>query len=109
MNNDIKEILDYFNKYVNDKYETYTIVDENTKAIKVLLDYITNLQEKYNDLLEIHKIENSDIQELQEKIDKSIEYLNNNTLFNFEPSEVKNINLITDTKAKEDLLNILQG
>lgn len=48
MTDEIKESYIKLFKYVNDKYETYTIVDENTKAIKALLDYITNLQEKVN-------------------------------------------------------------
>lgn len=45
-NNDIKEILDYFKKYVNDKYETYTVVDKHTQNLKILLNYISDLQEE---------------------------------------------------------------
>ena len=46
MKDEIKEILDYFKKYVNDKFETYTVVDSHTNYLGILLDYITNLQQK---------------------------------------------------------------
>lgn len=100
MNNEIKEILEDMNLVANyNKVPIYY----TQKQIKTLLDYITNLQEelekykryvdetflysyeelqdkvinlqeKYNDLLEIHKIENNDIQELLERKEKAINY-----------------------------------
>lgn len=62
MNKEIKEILEYFKKYVNDKFETYTVVDRHTQNIAILLDYITNLQEQlYMASLDIQELTERDI------------------------------------------------
>ena len=69
MNNDIKEILDTLgNKecYINDEMLIY--FDD----AKTLLDYITNLQKRFNALLETHKI----CDELEQEQDKEIARLN---------------------------------
>ena len=94
MNKEIKEIIEYF--------EMYLYIDDRIKFDKIL-DYITNLQEQYNDLLEIHKIENNDIQELQDKIDKAIEYIKSCTWSNGIDNELQ-YSLHVPT-----LLNILEG
>ena len=98
MNKDIKEILDLM-KFANDDIMWCDTLTLNVKQCHLLLDYITKLQEKYNDLLEVHKIENSDIQELQDRIDNAIEYINKNDDY------FVNYPLVN----REDLLNILKG
>ena len=65
-------------------------------------DYITNLQEKYKDLLEVHKIENNDIQDLLERIDKAIEYIKENEFY-------LDYKAGACIKGVIPLLNILQG
>ena len=47
--------------------------------------------------------------ELQERIDKVIKYLLKNKLYKFKYDEEELFEIITDKKAKDDLLNILQG
>jgi len=97
MNNDIKEILDN-PKILMLSYGNYISLDDYVK----LKDYITNLQEENNEQKNI-------IVKQNDRIKGTIEYLNTNSLLNFEHSEEQNIDLITDTKTKEDLLNILQN
>ena len=71
--NEIKEILYYFRKYVNDKYETYTVVDMHTQKLEILLTYITNLQtieQQYSAILsENAELENR-ITNLQEELEE---------------------------------------
>ena len=84
MNNEVKEILDYFQKdvdkyeeskkYLMEKYgydeETIDNISQHKRHIntKILLDYITNLQQEN--------------QKYKEVIDKAIEYMKD---FIFEP------------------------
>jgi len=104
MNKEIKEILENMKKWSVDGNLYFEINDEKAK---LLYDYITNLQEENNRLNNQYDLMENSLDEKQEVIDKSIEYLNTNSLLNFEHNEEQNIDLITDTKAKEDLLNIL--
>jgi hypothetical protein len=106
MNKEIKEILENMKKWSVDGNLYFEINDEKAK---LLYDYITNLQEENNRLNNQYDLMENSLDEKQEVIDKSIEYLNTNSLLNFEHNEEQNIDLITDTKAKEDLLNILQN
>ena len=46
MNNEIKEILDYYRNIVNDKKETYTVISKDTIYLEQLLDYINKLEEE---------------------------------------------------------------
>jgi len=47
MNNEIKEILDYLTKFINDKEEiTKYGCEISVKQAKPLLDYITNLEQE---------------------------------------------------------------
>lgn len=71
-------------------FEKVKLDGEDLQALREYLKRCENLQEEYNDLLEIHTIENNDIQELQERIDKVIEYINEHTLF-VNGSIIKNI------------------
>ena len=47
--------------------------------------------------------------ELQDRIDKAVKYLLKNKLYNFKYDEEELFEITTDKKAKDDLLNILQG
>ena len=78
MSDEIKEILNYFNKYVDDKYETYTVVDNHTNNLRILLDYITNLQEENERLrqqnLSLIEYRDSIIDENYDNREKAIDY-----------------------------------
>jgi hypothetical protein len=107
MNNEIKEILDYYRNIVNDKKETYTVVSRDTIYLEKLLDYITNLQhteDLYNQLLKDYDNEVEENIKLTklwknevEKRRKAIEYINNGSYFD------------GSSMCKNDLLNILNG
>lgn len=102
MNNEIKEIIEYFKddidyleealKYPNFKGRYITIRDKECEYLRKLLDYITNLQEenkeahdfdetmkdiKDNLIARINRQE-CEIHNLQQRIDKAIEYIENN-------------------------------
>lgn len=47
--------------------------------------------------------------ELQDRIDKAVKYLLKNKLYKFKYDEEELFEITTDKKAKDDLLNILQG
>ena len=71
-----KEILDELQRK-NDRYnycikEDISFSDDDYEA-HLLLDYITNLQERYNALLEAHKITDEMLTEYQNRNDKAIE------------------------------------
>lgn len=95
MNKDIKEILDYCNKYINDKYMQYSEPMLNAKSLKIILDYITELQTNLKNMLD-DNIDNTN------KIRKAIEYIKEQSRF----TEGCDIYKICN---KEILLNILQG
>lgn len=103
MNKEIKEILDDLLKCVNDNQQEQTL---KTEHIKLLLDYITNLQqenERLNKTLEEHDetLENTFnlVGQLILRIDKAIEYIKTN-------GGTYHGELMYRAK---DLLNILQG
>ena len=56
MKNEIKEILAYFEEYVKTTDMHYSEPMLNWKDLKIVLDYITNLQEENEDLLYYKKI-----------------------------------------------------
>ena len=95
MNKEIKEILEYFKKYVNDKFETYTVVDRHTNYLKILLDYITNLQQLYDRAL-------TDLVKESHKNMKAVEYIKNIN----ERAYKDDYGTLFST---QDLLEILQG
>ena len=115
MNKEVKEIREYIScpQFGDDHYgEWGTLTLKQRIKIKQLYDYITNLQEenkklqeRYNALLEAHKI----VDELeitnQSKIDKAIEELKQAHI-NIENNN--NTNYI-HVAFRDDLLNILQG
>lgn len=117
MNNDIKEILDKLNKLCYDDYCLEFSVDYiERKEEKLLLDYITNLQEENKRLKEENKMTDEQIEKTLEfvsehiyksRIDKAIEYINNHCLCEYKPD----VDLGYDNyeNIDNDLLNILQG
>jgi len=96
MNNEIKEILEELESL----FEVSEAPEHIIKDFDKIKDYITNLQEKYNDLLEVHKIENNDIQELLERKEKAINRI----------SLMRMDDITIEThKALNEILNILKG
>lgn len=99
MNNEIKEILDDLRTY-KDRYEYFlfnnlSFSDRDYKA-KILLDYITNLQD------------------YKSRCEKAIEYIkyNDSSLYTFEPDYDYEENIVENyepSNFREDLLNILNG
>ena len=61
--------------------------------------------EKQNEEIEQLEKEN---QELKDRINKAIEYINNNQLFEFKYDEEELFEYITDLKVKEELRKILK-
>ena len=128
MSEDIKEILDKFRKLEYDDYELEYDIDQiERKEEKLLLDYITNLQEENEELkmtnlaladdITKNKIIKQEVlteccgipigeipmltiknDEYKQRIDKAIEYINKHFHWGIDGND--NI---------DDLLNILQG
>ena len=122
MNNDIKEIRDtinYLKSYVNERLLTYTKIDKHDRAIKTLLDYITNLQEENEELKKKitfneksrRKMQQSLMEQIEiykSRIDKAVEKLNSLLPICIMPNNM----LIHGTeKAKiiKETLNLLNG
>ena len=94
---------------------------------KMLLDYITNLQQENEELkknqrynkkgvfcLEYDKETLRDmVDELQERIEKAVEYIENNSLYDeildYDYEENPYISYTTDEYVKDNLLDILSG
>ena len=113
MKDEIKEILDYYQKDI-DRYEknmkNYTEYQQKTtfsknyqryKNHKILLDYITNLQEENEKLNMQNDLMEQNIEDLQDIRDKAIEYIKDDMYV--EPKELYGL---VDGQA---VLNILQG
>ena len=118
INKEIKEILDKL-KDINN-YDISTKCDEkgnelkkeydiylSKKEVDKILDYITNLEQKYERMKENAKILSKGCDESQEKIDKTIEYIDK---MYFEISYNKGCLRIRlkDTQQGKELLNILK-
>lgn len=111
MNDEIKEILEAL-KRKSERYNyclknDISFSDENYQAY-LLLDYITNLQEENNSLKQMSKDTYDTSQEimfeLQERIDKAIDYITTEQLYtNYQWGKSQY------EKILKDLLNILQG
>ena len=126
MTEEIKEILNGLSK----KASIYKMqINEGTSfntdeyEANELLNYITNLQ-KENQELQITvndcKQEKENFRKLKERYqlekeiyksrnEKVVEYLLNNKLYMFKYDDEELFEITTDKKAKDDLLNILQG
>jgi len=107
MNKKIKEILEIQEDI---DYKKLSIED-----ILLLKEYITNLEQCYCNRTDCSaRIKDSKkYDSLQQRIDKAIEYIENNTLYSEEYDYDDEDNLqfqgAYDYKASEDLLNILKG
>ena len=148
MTNEIKEILDKLEIVARkhtievcedgSKIETMSasVVDElrlNNYSAKILLDYITNLQEekenaveclKYYEekhfikpavdntklIIELYNAYLKEINDLQQRIDKAVEYINKYEYEKYCPGPYeKNKYIMREEKEGQDLLNILRG
>ena len=137
MNDEIKEILDYLTKFINDKEEiTKYGCEISVKQAKQLLDYITNLQqenerlkselecyengvyfsskvdelERENERLKIQVSAREELYEYsQSRIEKAVEYIKKHIeKCNIDGYEGKFDNFDIFTKPQK-LLNILNG
>ena len=101
MKDEIKEILDELkdeDNYIEDygfRYKRIALDD-----VWHLLDYITNLQDKYERMKENAEILSNGCNELEQKIDKAIELINKHSNY---PTYYLTGNIV------KDLLSILQG
>jgi uncharacterized radical SAM superfamily protein len=145
MNKEIKEILDDLRKTADnsifivcssqeelDKMPKYTtnFLSINDRKAKLLLDYITNLEQESKKLKEIvenlttltvcgdrKQIKNTaqyKLEQAQQRIDKAIEYIKNNNLYeetrlDYDIDDEPFYWDCDDNKAKNDLLDILRG
>ena len=91
MSNEIKEILDKWNKVCNNELE---YVDLTRKQMKILLNYITNLQEIIDKAIEYIKENIADIDFIKKEYDEKT---------------LKNPDIETTFIDIENLLNILKG
>lgn len=97
MNDEIKEIIDYLKKKENTRRIKCITIEES----KMLLDYITNLQEKYKEA-------DNDRHKLFEQKEKAIEYIEKNVaVYAFGNKELPHWEF--DDNNIQDLLNILTG
>lgn len=67
------------------------------------------LQPKAKKLFEAIMIIADERDELQQRIDKAIEYINKNQLYNFDYDEEEIFEIVSDKIAKEYLLSILKS
>ena len=125
MNDEIKEILDYYRKDIEKKelfMKDYTEKQLKTtfqksyqryKNHKLLLDYITNLQEENKRLQQNNYDMQKEMAMCWQKIDKAVEYIKNNALYyedyDYDINEELYLTDIVDSEAKQNLLNILQN
>lgn len=125
MTNEIREILDKL-EYVSNEIKAQ-IQDGNIKAkeipsslgkelrlnsysAKILLNYITNLQEIEKEHQKINGELRQKINILQQRIDKAIEYINKYEYQRYCPSPYeKDKYIMREEKEGQDLLNILRG
>lgn len=112
MNDEIKIILNNFKKHLKENYKDYLNGAVNSTEyyiscgdIKILLDYITDLQVE-NDITESYeetcKEQHEEIEKSQQRIDNAIEYIEDNTYKCYETDYM-------DLTGIKELLNILNG
>lgn len=105
MNDEIKEARLYLEHISKDDFNLEEHQKENRIwAIKVLLDYITNLQEINNNLKEDFKRHINRINELTNRIEKAVEYIKE---MDTQLEVYGDYDILNDNK--NDLLNILNG
>ena len=79
-----------------------------TKENKTLQERISYLERSNNRREETIELERKENLELHNKIDKAIEFINNNQLFDFKYDEEELFEYVTDLKVKENLRAILK-
>lgn len=113
MNDEIKEVLERRkNWYLHQQKNNGVFNDEDYMAYMVL-DYITNLQHTKEYLGEVLYEQDLELEDYKSRIEKAVEYINNNLLYSEDFDYDEEDNLVwqgarCDTQS-EDLLNILNG
>jgi len=119
MNKEIKEILDNLDFNINHTKGWVEPLGLNQDTWKILLDYITNLQQeinkltakstewesKYYEMQDNFHTANDEIERLSNRIDKAIEYINKGEILNV----WGNYKPFKEFGYGKDLLNILQN
>ena len=115
MNDEIKEILDYLTKFINDKEEiTKYGCEISVKQAKQLLDYITNLQQDntlYAQLKDEYEEEIKDLQQENERLKSELECYENGVYFSSKVDELERENerLKIQVSAREELYEYSQS
>ncbi|MBQ4031326.1 MAG: hypothetical protein II625_06195 [Bacilli bacterium] len=116
MNDEIKEILAYFEEYVKitDMHDSEPML--NWKDLKIVLDYITNLQQENKKLSKQHLATIDKLIETQQRIEKAVEYIEKSKEINYKTidtlsEEVKLLKGILNGEnvMLNNILNILNG
>ncbi|MBO7696536.1 MAG: hypothetical protein J6T10_28245 [Methanobrevibacter sp.] len=106
MTNEIKELINNLIEYRNSDYTCKQPEDCLTiEDVWLLLDYITNLQEEINKLTAESTEWESKCYDLENRIDKAVEYLTDEKREFSEDCYYK----ICETLEARELLNILRG
>lgn len=113
MKDEIKEILEYLNEFINDKEEiTKYGCEISVKRAKNLLDYITTLQEENEKIRKMNRAKHKYAMNMEDKYitekaknQKAIEKIN--SMFNVFPGFRNGKTIISENLI--EVLNILKG
>jgi len=98
--------------------KAYKLEKENRELkneIKALIELCNKYEEEHNTTFKLWTMKMEEMPNYEESIslkqrnEKAIEYLLNNKLYCFKYDDEELFEITTDKKAKDDLLNILQG
>ena len=96
MNDEIKVLIEDMQRFDN-KWRNFDIklaiatYPINQEQMPILLDYITNLQEELDRCVKANVILDNENTELQERIDKAIDYIEEKGRLKYKPDELLNI------------------
>lgn len=118
MNKEIKEILDYLK--TSSKSKDFCGMMITKSRLDLLLDYITNLEQKYQDAInqsiEDHKYaskKEDEALDYKSRIEKANEFIKNTPLYeityDYNMEDELEIQNVSDETASNKLLNILNG
>ena len=104
-----QQAIDNLKTIVNSKDKIIEIEPPIEDTAQILLDYIINLQEDIANYVKITLHDRKVIDNLQDKIDKAIEYLENLQQSDYELQRDYNKNIEFGNYEIDNLLDILKG
>ena len=120
MNDEIREILEkpnvysfadetylYFGDYNKLKYYITKLQQENERLKKENKHIFANVND--DELLISNAINYAEAQDYKSRIEKAVEYIKKNKLYNFSYDKEEIFYTVSDKKARNKLLNILQN